>query len=560
MSIKDQLKELKNNGEAPEWLSKMGYQTLLAGYLQENETPKAMYKRISKAAAAVLPNDDKKWEVRFFEVFWKGWLAGSTPILANLGTNRGLPVSCSGSVVSDTLDDIYKTLHENAILSKHGFGTAGYFNLRAGGSAISSGGYSNSILDWIKQYHHMQNVVSQGNVRRGSFAAYVDIDHVDYDEVINHLKITDKFHLGISINSEFENKLKNNDPEAFKKYLKLISMRTKRGKPYIDFKDRTQNSFPKWFKDKNLKFHSSQLCNEIRLPNDEQHTYSCVLASLNAYKYDEWKDTDAVETAIVFLDCICQILIDKGRHINGLEKIVRFTEKARALGLGLLGFHSYLQSKMLSFDGLEARFQNQIIFSNIKQKAEEATKMLAEWLGEPEWCRNYRRRNSALLAIAPNTSSALICGSVSQGIEPFVANYYIQKSAKGTMRRMNPELLKLLKQKNKYSKEVLSSIANNKGSVQHLSFLTNHEKEVFKTAYEINQRVILDLANQRQKWIDQGQSLNLFFSASESEQRIHEIHKAVFEEYTLIKGLYYVRTEAGIKADNNDDECLSCQG
>jgi ribonucleoside-diphosphate reductase alpha chain len=278
-----------------------------------------------------------------------------------------------------------------------------------------------------------------------------------------------------------------------------------------------------------------------------------------AHTFDKWKDTDAVFNSTIFLDCINQDLIARGSKLQGLERVVASAVKGRALGLGLLGFHSYLQQKMIPFDGLQARLHNKIIFEHIQKESIKASKFMAEWLGEPEWLKGTGMRNSHLQAVAPNTSSAFFSGGQSQGIEPFVANVYTQKLAKvGAVDRMPPQLVKILKEKNKYTESTINSIVNKKGSVQHLKFLTDEEKQVFKTAYEINQKVLIDLAEQRQQYIDQGQSLNLFFSANEEEQWIHDVHKYAFDQ-KLLKSLYYVRTMAGITADKSD-ECLACEG
>jgi ribonucleotide reductase alpha subunit len=299
-------------------------------------------------------------------------------------------------------------------------------------------------------------------------------------------------------------------------------------------------------------------CTEITLHSDEEHSFTCVLSSMNLHKYDEWKDTDAVFTATVFLDCVAQEFIEIGRGIPGLEKSVRFTEKGRALGLGTLGFHSYLQKHMIPMESLEANLINTKIFKNIKEQADKATRWLAEELGEPEWCKGYGVRNTHLLAIAPNTTSALICGGVSQGIEPVVANAYTQPGAAGELDRINPEFIKLLESKGKYNDRVIENVSENLGSVQHLDFLTDEEKLVFKTAYEIDQKVLVRLASNRQPYICQGQSLNLFFAADEDEAYIAEVHREAFLDKN-IKSLYYMRTLAGVQA-SKDDECLSCEG
>lgn len=557
LKLKRKLKKLKDAGEAPEFLTWFGYQKLTKGYLLDDETPKDMYRRVSRVAASYLPKDNKKWENKFFKLFWNNWLAGSTPVLGNLGTNRGMAVSCSAQYCGDTLEDILETTFEAGMLSKYGFGTAIYLDLRNGYSPIATGGYSNNVKEWVEQNWFIQNKVTQSNLRRGSTAQYLDFWHGDLFDILPMLETHDRLHLGIICDDSVREALRNNDEEAWKRYRTILTWRARKGKPYIIFIDNAKRQDPECYKKNGLETKQSNLCSEIFLTTDSDHTLSCVLSSLNCATYDEWKDTDAIQTAIVFLDCVAEDLIQRGQGKRGLEKVVRHTVKGRALGLGLLGFHTYLQQKMIPMDSIQAHGENHRIFKHIREEAEKATKFLADWLGEPEWCKGFGRRNTHLLAVAPNTSSALIAGGSSQGIEPNVANVFTQKVAKGTINRINPVLLKILRQKGKYNEEVIDSIAFNKGSVQHLDFLTDNEKSVFKTAYELPQKLLIDLADERQAFICQGQSLNLFFSADESEEYIHEVHKHAFEKEKL-KSLYYVRTMPGITPDKSD--CSVCEG
>jgi len=304
-------------------------------------------------------------------------------------------------------------------------------------------------------------------------------------------------------------------------------------------------------------------CSEISLfsgidpVSGKMYTYSCVLSSMNASLFDEWKNTDAVFNATVFLDCVNQDLIEMGKNIPGMEKVVRFAEDSRALGLGLLGFHTYLQENSIPFESLEAHYKNTEIFQHLNKESLRASEWMAKEVGEPEWCKGYGVRNTHRLACAPNLSSATICGSVSQGIEPIYKNAYVQNTAAGKVNRINPTLLKLMKEKNVYSEDTISDIIKNSGSVQHVDWLSDDEKQVFKTAFEINQHVIIRLASARQKYIDQAQSINLFFSAEESEEYISEVHKAAFKD-PYIKSLYYIRSESNVNA--NKSECVSCHG
>jgi ribonucleoside-diphosphate reductase alpha chain len=557
IQLKDKLKKLKAEGEAPHWMTWMSFQKLSGDYLLKGETPKGMYRRVAKAAAQYLPENNDEWEEKFFQLFWKNWLAGSTPVLGNMGTDRGMAVSCSAQYCGDTMEEIAYSTSEAMMLSKHGFGTAIYHDLRDGFSPISTGGHSNPVTDWIEQNWHAQNRVTQSNLRRGSTAQYINFDHGDLFKILDMLETHDRLHIGVVMSDQDIQNLIENDEDAWKRYRYVLMWRARKGKPYIILIDNAKRQDPECYKKLGLSSKHSNLCTEIFLHTDKDHTLSCVLSSMVATTFEEWKDTDAVQVATVFLDCVAEDLIQRGSNVIGLEKVVRFTKKSRALGLGVLGFHTFLQDRMLPLDSIAARSWNKIIFEHVKNESVKASEMMAEWLGEPEWCRGTGRRNTHLMAIAPNTSSALIAGSVSQGIEPNPANVYRQPGAKGTMDRINPALLKILRDRNKYDEATIDSIAFNKGSVQHLDFLSQDEKDVFKTAYEINQKILIDLAEQRQQWICQGQSLNLFFAADEEEEWIHEVHKYAFQQ-KLLKSLYYVRTMPGITADKSD--CVMCEG
>lgn len=556
--IKNELKELKKKGEAPKWLTWMGYAMLKESYLLD-KTPRERYEVIAKTAAQYLPKDNKYWEEAFFRLFWNGWLAASTPVMGNLGTNRGLAVSCSASYVADTMWDISYTGHEIEMLSKYGFGTAAFLDIRGGYEKIATGGHTNPTSDWIYKYWDSQNKVNQGGLRRGSTALYLDFWQKDLMKILPMMEKLEKLHLGVICDDSVKEALQKGSEEAWMIYKTILTWRARKGKPYIIFIDNARRQDPPQYKKLGLSTKQSNLCTEIFQHTCSDLTLACVLSSMNAAKFDEWKDTDAVFDAIVFLDCVNQDLIEKGSKIKGVERVVASATKSRALGLGVLGFHTYLQEKGFSIDGFDARLANAEIFRHTKEESVRASKFLADWLGEPEFCKGTGMRNTHLMAVAPNTSSAFIAGSVSQGIEPVIANVYNQKLAKvGSVERINPVLLKLLREKGQYTDDVIDSISYNKGSVQHLDFLTEEEKEVFKTAYEINQKVLIDLAEQRQKWICQGQSLNLFFDANEDEEWIHEVHKHAFEQERL-KSLYYVRTMPGITADKND-ECKACEG
>tara|TARA_R110000823_G_scaffold201784_1_gene332643 strand:- start:16167 stop:17864 length:1698 start_codon:yes stop_codon:yes gene_type:complete len=563
-SIYDELskerKELQTIGKLPSWTTTPAWQLLKERYTTD-EYPDlySIYKRISSSAARHMGADKEHYERVFFNLLWRGWLACSTPVIANMGTTRGCPVSCSGNFVGDSVYEFYESQKEIAVLTKNGFGTSSYLgNIRGRGRPISSGGTASGVLPVLKDFIQLSRDVSQGNTRRGAWAGYIEIEHEDFWEIITHLQNNpDDFNLGWIISDEYIAKLNAGDGEALERYQRALKVKMLTGKGYFFFTDRVHEQQPQLYKDQNLRCTASQLCTEITLHSDEFHTYTCVLSSMNLSLYDEWKDTDAVQNSIIFLDCVAEEFIQMGKGIRGLEKAVRFTEKSRALGLGALGYHTYLQSKSIPFESFEAHQLNKDIFKHLRKEANIATKRLAKLLGEPEWCKGYGVRNTHLLAIAPNTSSALVCGSVSQGIEPVYKNAFVQGSAGGEINRVNSELIKVLEAYGQYNDETISSIINNGGSVVHLGYLTELEKDVFKTAFEINQESIIRLASARQKYICQAQSINLFFPADESEEVISAVHKLAFND-KWIKSLYYIRSEAGVQGSTG--ECLSCEG
>jgi len=561
--IKKIVADLRTKNEMPDWMNSMSYTKLLS-YLRDEKgdtvTPKQRYRTIAKTAAFYMPEDlQEVWEEKFFQLIWKGWLAPSTPIMSNLGVRSAMAVSCSATYVGDSMWDIAYSDYEVAMLSKNGFGTAAFLDVRGGYEDISGGGKTNPTIDWVEKFYQTQKKVSQNGTRRGSCAIYLDFWQKDLLEILPMLKTHDLLHLGIVCDDSVQEALDNQDEEAMKRMMTILTWRMRKGKPYMIFIDNARRQDPECYKNLGLSSKHSNLCSEIFLHTDSDHTLSCVLSSMNGSKFDEWKDTEAVQEATVFLDCIAEDLIQRGSKIKGLERVVRSTIKGRALGLGLLGYHTYLQENNIPFDSFKARMANVQIFKHLQLETLKATKFLAELLGEPEWCKGTGRRNTHLTAIAPNTGSAFMVGAVSQGIEPFAANVFSQKLPHvGTVERINPTLIKVMKEKGIYSDDIVTQIALNNGSIQSLDVFTQEEKEVFKTAYEINQKAIIDYADHRQQFIEQGQSLNLFFSASEDEGWIKEVHKHAFSK-KFLKALYYVRSQPGISADKGD-ECLACEG
>jgi ribonucleoside-diphosphate reductase alpha chain len=547
-------------GDLPEWVTTGGYQMLKEKYFYKGATLRETFERIADTAALHLPKHlQSVYAHRFFLLMWRGWLALSTPVLSNMGTPKGMPVSCSGQYIEDSIDGFYKGYHELAMLTKHGFGTSSNLSdIRPRGTPISSGGKASGVMDVITSCVEDMRKVAQGTSRRGAWAGYLDIEHGDFWEVIEYLeRFPDDLNIGWILTNEFKSKLDSGDAEAIRRWERALKVRAVTGKGYHIYIDDVNDYRPYCYKDRGIKISASNLCTEIFLPSDADHTFTCVLSSMNLAMYDEWKDTTAVQDSIVFLDCVASEFIKLAKGKSGFDKAVSFTEKSRALGLGALGFHTYLQQNMMPFGSFQAHMKNNEIFSHIKNEALVATRFLAELLGEPEWCKGNGTRNSHLLAIAPNTSSALICGGTSQGIEPWVANVYNQQTSAGELYRINPIFMKLAKERGRFNNNLVSDILDKKGSVQHLDWLTQLEKDVFKTAYEINQKDILRLAATRQPHICQGQSLNVFFDADEDEGYISEVHQEAYNNPNIL-ALYYMRTLPGVQASKG--ECVACEG
>jgi ribonucleoside-diphosphate reductase alpha chain len=562
------LQELQAEGEAPNFMTIESFQTISNGYLLESETPKGMYRRVAKAAASYYIDSDK-WEKKFFEAMWNNWLCPASPILSNLGTNRALPISCNSISVGDSIDSIFTKNYELAILSKNGAGVGIYFgDIRGRGAPIRGNGMSEGIVPWAKVFDTTIVSVSQGAVRRGAAAIYLPIDHLDIEEFINIRRPTGdvnrrclNINQAVCISDAWMQSMLNGDTDKRRLWAALLKERVETGEPYLFFTDNVNNNNPQCYTENNLRVKTSNICSEITLYTDPDHTFVCCLSSLNLVKYDEWKNTDVVNTVVRFLDAVLSEYIQKTDKMKGMEASRRSAIKGRAIGIGVLGWHTLLQERNLPFDSFETMQLNAEIFRHIRSQAEEETKILAQELGEPEWCQGFERRNSHLIAIAPTVSNSTISGGYSAGIEPISANIFVQKSAKGTFIRKNTTLEKLLITKNQNTSEVWKSINEQNGSVQHLDFLTPHEKEVFLTAREINQHVLIKLAAQRQKWIDQAQSVNLFFAANSSPKYIHQVHLAAWQ--AGLKTLYYLRSAGVIKSDlasRSAEECKACEG
>jgi ribonucleoside-diphosphate reductase alpha chain len=524
------------------WLNKDSRKFLERGYLLEGETAEERILDIAKSAEQYLGIDG--FAEKFEEYMSRGFYSLSSPIWSNFGRERGLPISCFGSYIPDTMDGILGKLSEVGIMTKMGGGTSAYFGeLRGRGESISSGGESTGSVHFMELYDKLMNVVSQGNVRRGSFAAYLPIDHLDIEEF---LKIKGDGHeiqemsIGVCVSNDWMRKMLDGDKEARKIWGLVIKKRFETGYPYIFFTDNVNDNAPQVYKDKGLKINHSNLCSEIFLSNDEEESFVCDLSSLNLENWDEIIETDAIEILTYFLDAVMTEFIDKTDGIKFMEAPRRFAIRQRALGIGVLGWHSLLQSRMIPFESMDAKFLNLEIWKAIREKSDKATQELAQLFGEPELLVGYGRRNTTTLAVAPTTSSSFILGQVSPSIEPLNSNYYVKNLAKGKFTYKNPYLISLLKEKDIDTLEIWKDILIRGGSVQHLSFLSQEEKDVFKTFGEISQKEIIIQAAQRQKYIDQGQSLNMLIPPNTKPKDVNEL--IIFAWEQGIKSLYYQRS------------------
>ena len=524
------------------WLNEDSRKFLERGYLADGESAEDRITQIANTAQRYLGFDG--FAEKFINYMSRGFYSLSSPIWSNFGRTRGLPISCFGSYIPDTMSGILGKLSEVGIMTKCGGGTSGFFgDLRGRGSEISSGGASTGSVHFMELYDKLMNVVSQGNVRRGSFAAYLPIDHPDIEEF---LKIRgegnsiQEMSIGVCVSDEWMKKMIDGDKVARKIWGLVIKKRFESGYPYIFFSDTANNSAPQVYKDKGLKIHNSNLCSEIFLSNSDDESFVCDLSSLNLETYDEWKDTDAVETLVYFLDAVMSEFIDKTEGLQFMEAPRKFAINQRAIGIGVLGWHSLLQSKLISFESMEAKMLNIEIFKRVRTLCDLASGNLAALLGEPPLLKGYGRRNTTTMAIAPTTSSSFILGQVSPSIEPLNSNYFTKDLAKGKFTFKNPYLIKLLESKDINNAIIWKSILMKGGSVQHLSELTDDEKDVFKTFGEISQKEIIIQAAQRQVWIDQGQSLNLMIPPNTKPKDVNEL--MIFAWENGIKSLYYQRS------------------
>lgn len=560
-------KQLQKEGLLPDWYTTAGYQLFKNNYLWA-ESPKAQYAKIAADAAKHIEGkmplpvgcNYSTWNDAFFDILWKGWLSPSTPILSNMGNlSRGMPISCSGQYIGDNVDSFYSNLHESAILSKNGFGTSAYVgDIRPRGTPMMGGaGKASGVMPVIDLFAQMATDISQGSNRRGSIACYLDIDHPDVAEVLNKLEQNPKrYNIGWNVRDAFIEKLNRNENAANSRWQHTLTTKMVVGKGYYCFIDKINRNRPQMMKDKDLFVWASNLCTETTLFADETRSFTCILASVNVAKRNEWANTKLIYLATVFLDCVASEFIEQAKAKNILEKAVRYTEQFRSLGLGLLGFASYLAKNMIPYEDLRAHFLNIEIAKELKQHSHQASEDMAKFLGEPEICVGYGRRNVHTMALAPTKSTALLMGGASESFSPYIANTYTQVTPAGEVERINPELVSLMKAKNVFSKKHLQEVIQQKGSVQSISWLTDEEKLVFRTAFEINQEVLIRYASQRQRYIDQGQSINLFFHGNITEEEIARVHQMAFLD-PFIHSLYYVYSRKDVVVATQN-ECLAC--
>ena len=571
--------------------------TVSKGYLLKGETPKDAYWRVATAVAKRLGKPEMA--SKFYDYIWRGWLNLATPVFSNTGTERGLPISCFGIDVADSIHDIGAKNLEMMLLAKHGGGVGiGVNQIRPAGSKITQNGTSDGVVPFIKIYDSTILATNQGSVRRGAASVNIDIEHGDFWEWleirepkgdVNRQSLN--MHQSVIVSDGFMQKLEQGDKEARKRWAAVLKKRRSSGEPYIVFKGNINRANPDAYKNNGLKVYMTNICSEIALHTDESHSFVCCLSSVNLAKYDEWKDTDLIYTATWFLDGVLEEFIQRAKYMRGFENSVRSAEKGRALGLGVLGWHTYLQDRNIPFDSLTGQFETRKIFSQIKIESERASRDMATEYGEPLWCVGTGMRNTHLRAIAPTVSNSKLSGNVSPGIEPWAANVFTEQTAKGTFIRKNNTLEKFLDYADLNTKYVWDKILEDGGSVQGIEMLdgwygkhgtindyVNQEqfdkldkiqqdeytpiKEVFLTFKELNQMELVKQAGVRQQYIDQAVSLNLAFPKEATPKFINQVHLEAYKQG--VKTLYYMRTESVLRGDiatrATDPDCLSCDG
>jgi len=586
----------------PTWANTEIYvKTISNGYLIDGETPKDAYWRVATTVAKRL--EKPEMASKFFDYIWKGWLNLASPVLSNTGLERGLPISCFGIDVADSIHDIGTKNLEMMLLAKHGGGVGiGINQIRPAGAKIAGNGTSDGVVPFCKIYDSTILATNQGSVRRGAASVNIDIEHADFWEWleirepkgdVNRQSLN--IHQCVVVPDGFMQKVEAGDKESRKRWAAVLRKRRSTGEPYIMFKGNINRANPDAYKQNGLKVYMTNICSEITLHTDENHSFVCCLSSLNLSKYDEWKDTDLAYTATWFLDGVLSEFIQKAKFMRGFENSVRSAEKGRALGLGVLGWHTYLQNNNIPFEGLTAQFETRKIFSQLKTESEKASRDMALEMGEPLWCVGTGMRNTHLMAVAPTVSNSKLAGNVSAGIEPWAANVFTEQTAKGTFIRKNPTLEFALDLIGKNTKSVWDQILADGGSILGLEFINEYKvkigepiskdnkplklktfdklpemdkgnytslKNIFKTFKEVNQLELVKQAGVRQQYVDQSVSLNLAFPSEATPKFINQVHLEAYRQG--VKTLYYMRTESVLRGDiamaATDPDCLSCDG
>lgn len=550
-------KRLQEMGHLPSWYTTQGWQMFKKKYaVAEELAVLGRHRRIAYTLSRHMKGREVEWEEKFFNEMWDGILSPSSPAFANTGTDRGMMVACSGQVVSDSVDGFYTALRETALLSKWGFGTSADFSgIRARGTPISKGGEASGAVEVINDFFTAAGKISQGGARRGSIGAYLDIEHGDWDEACDSLAAEPNGkNYGWIIRDSFVDKLKAGDKEANRRWTKALYTKLITGKGYVFCIDKANRHRPQMYKDWGLDIRATNLCSEIMLHSSDDLTYSCILASLNLVHWDRIKNSKSVFIATVFLDCLCQEFIEKSAGIPGLEKVREFTIKGRAIGLGIMGFHTYLQSQNIPYVSLEAQFLSTEIAKHLHDESLRASQWLAQEYGEPEWCKGYGVRNTHRTAYAPTKTTSLLMGGVSESWFPDPGMVFDAGSSVGELRRIPPVFYELMKARGVYSEETVQDIIDHLGSVQHVDWLGDHEKLVFLNGFEMDQHILLRHCSQRQKWTCQGQSLNFYVPEDGSEDLIAELMTLVLLDENVLSQ-YYIYSRSGVVVK---DECVAC--
>ena len=574
MSINIDTRKWVVGKDYPEWMDEIGISTISKGYLMPDENVFDGFKRVSKASAKRLKK--KELQPVFYEAMVKNWLCLASPVLSNMGTERGLPISCYGIDVDDSIEGIASSNSELMKLSSQGGGVGmSLSRIRGRGKTIKDNGVSEGIIPWAKIYDSTILATNQGSVRRGAASFNLNINHPDIEEFLMMRRPKGDVnrqclntHHCVIVDDEFMQKIEDRDAHALKVWGEILRTRLETGEPYIMFKDNVNKANPQGYKNLHLDVTMTNICSEIVLYTDPLHSFICCLSSLNLAKYDEWKDytfengMTVPQVATWFLEGVMQEFIDRAKSLRFMENTVRSAQKGRAIGIGVLGWHTYLQSKGLPFVGLQANAYTREIFDFIDKQSLKASQDMAIEYGEPEWCRGTGVRHSHRLAIAPTVSNAIISGGVSPSIEPLPANIFNLKTSKGVFIKKNAQLEKLLEEKGYNIPSVWEQISKDQGSVFGLAdhIMTPEEKDVFKTFKEINQLEVVRQAGIRQQYIDQAVSLNLCFDPNDTPRWMSEVHKEAHK--VGIKTLYYLRTESVLRGDNLDRtaSCVACEG